>query len=147
MPLMCRCHTADEIGEQVGLSKMQANDEVCKVLEDLRKSYKVTFSEEGWSPTVYNVRAATRPESLSAAWKSHRSKSWMESGGVSAFPEISDFADTHLPIVSSSGPSNSIAIWRMLLQSNHRLHARSCAAPRPQRKAQAYFLRLMRKYH
>ena len=126
---MCRCHTADEIGEQVGLSKMQANDEVCKVLEDLRKSYKVTFSEEGWSPTVYNVRAATRPESLSAAWKSHRSKSWRESGG-SEKSDVSANSEYRLFAVLSVTPSD-VAICTSLKQSSHRSHARSCAAPSP----------------
>ena len=48
----------EEIGEQVGLSQQRTNEELLPLLEDLRKAVKVTFSEEGWSPTVYNVRTA-----------------------------------------------------------------------------------------
>ena len=57
-------HPADEIGEQVGLEKRQTLEHLGAILEDVLKSPKVTFSEEGWSPTVYNVRAATRPRVL-----------------------------------------------------------------------------------
>ena len=57
-------HPADEIGEQVGLEKRQTLEHLGAILEDVLKSPKVTFSEEGWSPTVYNVRAAMRPRVL-----------------------------------------------------------------------------------
>ena len=53
---MCRCHTAEEIGEQVGLSRQRTNEELLPLLEDVLKAAKVTFSEEGWSPPVYNCR-------------------------------------------------------------------------------------------
>ena len=50
-----KCYTSEEIGEAVGLSKDQANEQVCRILEDFPKSVKVTFSEEDFAPPIYNV--------------------------------------------------------------------------------------------
>ena len=50
-----KCYTSEEIGEAVGLSKDQANEQVCRILEDFPKSVKVQFSEEDFAPPIYNV--------------------------------------------------------------------------------------------
>lgn len=49
------CYTEDEIAEIVNLSKMQVNREVSNILEELQKSYKVNFFDDGWTPPLYNV--------------------------------------------------------------------------------------------
>ncbi len=53
--LYLKCYTTEQIGKAVGLHKDTANDEVCRILEDLRKTVKVQFSEESWKPPIYNV--------------------------------------------------------------------------------------------
>jgi hypothetical protein len=53
--LWLKCHTAEEIGDAVGLTKVQAGEEVSKVFSALEKSSKVTFSEEDFQPPIYNV--------------------------------------------------------------------------------------------
>ena len=55
--LYLKCYTAEEIGEVVGLSKDQANEELCRINEDVRKSVKVTFSEADYAPPIYNIWA------------------------------------------------------------------------------------------
>ena len=50
-----RAYTAEEIGEAVGLEKVQASKEVCSLSEDLLKMNKVQFSDESWQPPIYNV--------------------------------------------------------------------------------------------
>ena len=50
-----KAYTAEEIGEAVGLSKDGAEKEVSRLLEDLLKVGKVTFSEEDFTPPIYNV--------------------------------------------------------------------------------------------
>ena len=50
--LYMKAYTAEEIGAAVGLTKQQANDEVCQFSAELRKSYKVQFSDESFiAPT------------------------------------------------------------------------------------------------
>ena len=57
LDLWQKCYTAEEIGDVVGLVKMQANEEVSKVLADVLKTYEVTFSESDFQPPIYNVWA------------------------------------------------------------------------------------------
>lgn len=60
LSMYLRCYTAEEIGEAVGLELKTAQREIEGLLvnnEDLRKSPKVTFSEEGFQTPLYNVWA------------------------------------------------------------------------------------------
>ena len=53
--LYMKAYTAEEIGAAVGLTKQQANDDVCQFSAELRKSYKVQFSDESFIAPIYNV--------------------------------------------------------------------------------------------
>jgi DNA modification methylase len=53
--LWTKCYTAEEIGEVVGLSKQAMDIEVCLILENLPKLGKVQFSEEDFTPPIYNI--------------------------------------------------------------------------------------------
>src|SRR5262249_35933511 len=51
------CYTAEEIAEVVGLKATQVQDEIRLSTEssDLKLPLKVTFSEEDFTPPLYNV--------------------------------------------------------------------------------------------
>lgn len=52
--LYLQAYTTEEIGEQVGLKRRRAEDELSAVLNELPKSPKVTFSDD-FDPPIYNV--------------------------------------------------------------------------------------------
>jgi ParB-like chromosome segregation protein Spo0J len=53
--LYLRCYTLEDIGEAVGLSRQQVENELSPISEDLRKLAKVQFAEEEWLAPIYNV--------------------------------------------------------------------------------------------
>jgi len=60
LDMYLKCHTAEEIGSVVGLSKRHVDDEIRSLWEEngsFGKSLKVTFSEPEYAPPIYNVWA------------------------------------------------------------------------------------------
>jgi len=55
--LWLRCYTAEEIGAEVALSAKQVERELTDISSELKKCRKVTFSEDGFTPPIYNVWA------------------------------------------------------------------------------------------
>ena len=55
--LWLQCYTAEEIGAEVGLLQPQVTAEVSSIFSDLKKSMKVTFSDESFQTPIYNVWA------------------------------------------------------------------------------------------
>ncbi len=52
-PSSVKCYTAEEVGEAVGLEKVQVTKEVCSFSESILKTNKVQFSDDYQVPSVF----------------------------------------------------------------------------------------------
>lgn len=53
--LYLKAYTSEEICNDVGLTRQQVDNEVSQISTDLVKFAKVQFSDDSWTPPIYNV--------------------------------------------------------------------------------------------